>query len=51
MKTLKLTKAIASSLIVASVLVLSPIGVSASWRQDNVDGGIQKAIHGQLVGD
>jgi hypothetical protein len=35
MKTLKLTKAIASSLIVASVLVLSPIGVSASWRQDN----------------
>ena len=31
----KLTKAIASSLIVASVIALNPIGASASWRQDS----------------
>lgn len=35
MKKLKLTKVIASSLIVASVLALNPIGASASWRQDS----------------
>jgi len=35
MKKLKLTKLIASSLIVASVLALNPVGVSAEWKQDN----------------
>ena len=34
MKKLKLTKVIASSLIVASVLALNPIGASAEWKQD-----------------
>ncbi len=35
MKKLKLIKAISSSLIVVSVLVLNPIGVSATWKQNN----------------
>lgn len=35
MKTLKLTKLIARSLIVASVLTLNPIGASAEWKKDN----------------
>ncbi|WP_017209355.1 leucine-rich repeat protein [Clostridium beijerinckii] len=35
MRKLKLTKVIASSLVVASVLALNPIGASAQWRQDN----------------
>jgi len=35
MKKLKLTKLIASSLVVASVLSLNPIGVSAEWKQDS----------------
>lgn len=35
MKNLKLTKIIASTLVVASVLALNPIGASASWRQDS----------------
>lgn len=35
MKKLKLTKVIASTLLVASVLALNPIGVSASWKQDS----------------
>jgi len=35
MKKLKLTKIIASTLVVASVLTLNPIGASASWRQDS----------------
>lgn len=34
MKKLKLKKIIASSLIVASVLALSPIETSAEWKQD-----------------
>ena len=34
MKKLKLTKVIASSLIVASVLALNPIGASAEWKQN-----------------
>jgi len=34
MKKSKLTKVIASSLVVASVLVLNPIGASAKWKQD-----------------
>ena len=34
MKKLKLTKVIASSLIVASVLALNPIGASASWKSN-----------------
>lgn len=33
MKKLKLTKVIASTLIVASVLALNPIGASAEWKQ------------------
>ena len=35
MKKLKLTKVIATSLIVASVLALNPIGISAEWKQDS----------------
>ena len=35
MKKLKLTKLIASTLVVASVLALTPIGASAEWRQDS----------------
>ena len=35
MKKLKLTKIIASSLIVISVLALNPIGASAEWKQDS----------------
>ncbi|MBE6088432.1 MAG: DUF4362 domain-containing protein [Clostridium beijerinckii] len=35
MKRLKLTKMIASVLVVASVLSLNPIGVSAEWKQDS----------------
>jgi len=35
MKKLTLRKVIASLLIVASVLVLNPVGVSASWRQNS----------------
>lgn len=31
----KLTKTIAGTLVVASVLALNPIGVNAEWRQDN----------------
>ena len=34
MKKLKLTKIIASTLIVASVLALNPIGASAEWKSD-----------------
>ena len=34
-RRLKLTKVIASSLIVASVLALNPIGASASWKQNS----------------
>lgn len=37
MKRLKLTKVIASSLVVASVLALNPIGASAEWKQDSND--------------
>lgn len=33
MKRLKLTKMIASLLVVASVLALNPIGASAEWKQ------------------
>ena len=36
MKKLKLTKVIASTLLVASVLALNPIGASASWKQDSI---------------
>ena len=36
MKKLKLTKVIASSLVVSSVLALNPIGASASWKQNNI---------------
>lgn len=44
MKKLKLTKVIASTLVVASVLALSPIGASAEWKKDSIgwwytDGG------------
>jgi len=35
MKKLNLTKVIASSLVVASVLALNPIGASAEWKQDS----------------
>ena len=35
MKKLKITKLIASSLIVISVLGLNPIGASASWKQNS----------------
>ena len=35
MKKFKLTKVIASTLIIASVLALNPIGANAEWRQDN----------------
>jgi hypothetical protein len=35
MKKLKLSKVIASSLVVASVLVLNSIGASAEWKQDS----------------
>ena len=35
MKKLKLTKVIASSLAVASVLALNPIGASAEWKQNS----------------
>lgn len=35
MKKLKLTKLIASTLIVASVLALNPIGASAEWKKDS----------------
>lgn len=35
MKNLKLTKLIVSSLIVASVLALNPIGAGANWKQNN----------------
>jgi len=35
MKKLKLTKVIASALVVASVLALNPIGASASWKQNS----------------
>jgi len=35
MKKLKLTKAIANSLIVVSVLALNPTGASAEWNQDS----------------
>ncbi len=34
MRKLKLTKIIASTLVVASVLALNPIGASAEWRED-----------------
>ena len=46
MKKLKLTKVIASSLVVASILALNPIGVSAEWKKIVQAGGIQKVIHG-----
>lgn len=35
MRTLKITKIIASLLVVASTISLNPIGVSAEWRQDS----------------
>ena len=35
MKKLKLTKVIASLLVVASVLALNPIGASAEWKQES----------------
>jgi len=35
MRRLKLTKTIASLLIVASILVLNPIGANAEWKQDS----------------
>ena len=35
MKKLKLTKVIVSSLVVASILALNPIGASATWKQDS----------------
>jgi hypothetical protein len=35
MKKLKLTKFISGSLLIASIFVLSPIGVSAEWKQDS----------------
>lgn len=35
MKNLKLSKVIASTLVVASVLTLNPIGASAQWKQDS----------------
>jgi hypothetical protein len=35
MKKIKLTKVIASSLIVASVLALNPIGASAAWKHNS----------------
>lgn len=35
MKKIKLTKVIASTLIVVSVLALNPIGASAAWKQDS----------------
>jgi hypothetical protein len=35
MKNLKLTKIMASTLLVASLFALNPIGASASWRQDS----------------
>jgi hypothetical protein len=35
MKKLKLTKVIASTLLVASILALNPIGASAEWKQDS----------------
>lgn len=35
MRKLKLTKLIAGTLVIASVLALNPIGASAEWRQDN----------------
>lgn len=35
MKKLKLKKAIASALVIASVIALNPIGVSAEWKQDS----------------
>lgn len=35
MKKFKLTKVIAGSLVVASVLALNPIGASAEWKQDS----------------
>ena len=34
MKKFKLTKVIASSLVIASVLALNPIGASAEWKED-----------------
>ncbi|OOM11149.1 putative cell wall binding repeat protein [Clostridium saccharobutylicum] len=34
MKKLKLTKVISSTLVVASILALNPIGASAEWKQD-----------------
>ena len=36
MKKLKLTKVIASSLVVASILVLNPIGACAEWKEDSI---------------
>lgn len=36
MKTLKLTKAIVSTLVIVSVLVLKPIEASAEWKQDSI---------------
>ena len=35
MKKLKLTKVIASTLVVASVLALNPVGANAEWKQDS----------------
>ena len=47
MKKLKLTKVIASTLVVASVLALNPIGASAEWKQNPIQvGGIQKEFMG-----
>ena len=35
MKKTKLTKIVASTLVIASILALNPIGASASWKQDS----------------
>ena len=35
MKKLKLTKVIASTLVVISVLALNPIGANAEWKRDH----------------
>ncbi|SFC14584.1 hypothetical protein [Clostridium uliginosum] len=55
MKKLRLTKVIASSLIVASVLALNPIGVNAEWRSDSkgwwYEEGSSWAVGWKQIGD
>ncbi|WP_017212206.1 hypothetical protein [Clostridium beijerinckii] len=36
MKKLKLTKLIASSLLIATIIILNPIGASAEWKQNDI---------------